>query len=302
LPEQPDVQLPSDGSSEIPRESARAILFQFVVFPLGVVAIGVAIFLLFGLMASERHETTDYVNEIRSGSSHQRWQAAYQLSKSLKRGEARNNPELQNQVAALYSRSKDDDPKVRRYLSMVLGRIGDRRSTPLLLDGLKDRDTETRIYALLALGELQDPTAVPAILALTNDDEPDIRKSAIYALGAIGDPSAIPALVEGMSDQVADVRWNASLALSRFGDRRSLAGLREMLDRRRVAAVPNVRERQKDETMIAAMAAWARLSGREGVAELRAINASDPSMRVRSAAASAIQQVEGTEPGARNAE
>ena len=263
-----------------------------MVFPLGVVAIGVAIFLLFGMMASERHETRDYVNEIRSGSSHQRWQAAYQLSKSLKRGEAQNDPELQKEVASLYAKSKDDDPKVRRYLSMVLGRIGDKRSTPLLIDGLKDSDAETRIYALLALGELKDSAAVSSIVALTKDDESDIRKSAVYALGAIGDPAAIPVLVESMNDPVADVRWNASLALSRFGDRRSLSGLREMLDRKRVAAAPNVRERQKEETMIAAIAAWARLSGTGGIAELRAIGSSDPSMRVRSAAASAIQQVE----------
>ncbi|HXI14134.1 MAG TPA: HEAT repeat domain-containing protein [Thermoanaerobaculia bacterium] len=285
-------ELPPDTSSEIPRESARAILFQFVVFPLGVVAIGVGIFLLFGMLASERHETRDYVNEIRSGSSHQRWQAAYQLSKSLKRGEALSDPDLQRDVADLYSKSKNDDPKVRRYLSMVLGRMGDRRSTPLLLDGLKDSDTETRIYALLALGELKDASAVPAIVALTRDDESDIRKSAVYALGAIGDAAAIPVLVESMNDPVADVRWNASLALSRFGDRRSLPGLRQMLDRKIVAAAPDVKERQTEETMIAAIAAWARLSGKDGLAELRAIGASDPSMRVRSAAASAIQQVE----------
>src|SRR5438874_12563751 len=126
--------------TDIPKEAPRSILFQFVIFPLGIVLVAVGIFFLFGKLATEEHTIPDYLNEIRSGSSHERWQAAYQLSKSLDRGEAKKTPNLEPRVAALYQSSKNDDPRIRRYLSIVLGRLGDRRATPLLLDGLKDKD------------------------------------------------------------------------------------------------------------------------------------------------------------------
>ena len=79
-------------SPDIPRQSSRSILFQFVLFPLGIVVVAVGIFLLFGKLASNEQSIPDYLNDIRSGSKHERWQAAYQLSKSLKRGEARRYP------------------------------------------------------------------------------------------------------------------------------------------------------------------------------------------------------------------
>src|SRR5881397_1755576 len=102
--------------TDIPKESPRNILFQFVIFPLGIVLVAVAVFFLFGKLATEEQTIPDYLNAIRSGSSHERWQAAYQLSKSLKRGEASRYPNFEPQVATLYTNSKTDDPRIRRYL------------------------------------------------------------------------------------------------------------------------------------------------------------------------------------------
>src|SRR3989442_2831172 len=176
--------------TDVPRESPRSILFQFVIFPLGIVCVAVVIFLLFGKLATEEHTIPDYLNAIRSGSAHERWQAAYQLSKSLKRGEPARYPNLEQQVAAIYIQSKHDDPRIRRYLSMVLGTLGDRRATPVLLDGLNDRDVDNRIYVLMALGELKDPASVPRIEQAASDADKDVRKTAYFTLGEIGDPGA----------------------------------------------------------------------------------------------------------------
>ena len=79
---------PTPPSSDVPKESPKTILFQFVVFPLGIVVIGVAIFLLFGKLASSDASIPSYLSDIRSGSDHRKFQAAYELSKSIKRGEA----------------------------------------------------------------------------------------------------------------------------------------------------------------------------------------------------------------------
>jgi HEAT repeat protein len=282
---------PPVPATDIPKESPRTILFQFVVFPLGVVLIAVLIFFLFGRLATDEQTIPDYLNAIRSGSSHERWQAAYQLSKSLKRGEAAKYPNLEPQVALLYTNSKSDDPRIRRYLGMVLGTLGDRRATPVLLEGLDDRDTDNRVFALMALGELRDPAAVPRIAKAAADDDKDIRKTAYFTLGSIGDAGAVPTLVTGLQDQVPDVRWNAAVSLARFGDPRAAGPLREMLDRSRLNAVSGMREDQKEDAMIVAMSAYVKVAGREAVPDLQRIAASDPSLRVQAAAKQALGAV-----------
>jgi HEAT repeat protein len=277
----------TDPSIDVPKESSKTILFQFVLFPLGIVCVGVAIFLLFGRLASEEHSIPDYLNEIRSGSSHERWQAAYQLSKSLKRGEAKRYPNLEPQVASIYSAARNDDPRIRQYLSMVLGTIGDRRATSLLLEALSDRETETRLYALLALGELKDPASVPRIIEATRDGDKDVRKTAYYVLGEIHDPRAVDALLPGLEDRVPDVRWNAAIALAGFGDRRAAPALRTMLDRTMLDRIP-MREDQKEDALIVGMTVYPRLVGADARPELEKIAATDPSLRIRDAAKQAL--------------
>jgi HEAT repeat protein len=274
--------------SDIPKETPRNVLLQFVLFPLGIVLVAVGVFFLFGKLATEQHSIPDYLNAIRSGSSHERWQAAYQLSKSLKRGEAARYPNLEQQVAAIYEQSKSDDPRIRRYLSMVLGSLGDRRATPLLLDGLNDRDPDNRIYVLMALGELKDPASVWRIEQVTKDADKDVRKTAYFTLGELRDPGSLPELVEGLSDDVAEVRWNAAISLTRFNDRRAVPVLREMLDRTRLNQVKDMREDQKEDVMMMAMAPYARLAGADARADLQRLGATDPSLRVRAAAKSLL--------------
>ncbi len=280
--------LMTDSSSDIPKESPRAILFQFVIFPLGIVAIAVAIFFLFGKMASDEQSIPDYLNEVRSGGRRERWQAAYQLSQLMNAGEAKKYPNLAHDVIRVYEEAKNDDPRIRQYLSMVLGNLGDKRATPVLVDALQDRAPETRIYAALALGRLRDPAAVPALLKAFAEDERDVRKAAAYALGELRDPRALPALAGALEDPIADVRYNAAIALARSGDTRAIGVLREMLDRSRLDRVPGMRPKQKEETMLAAIPALIRVAPEEAKSILTPLAKNDESMRVRSAATEAL--------------
>lgn len=282
---------PRTSSSDVPKDSPKTILFQFVVFPLGIVLIGVFVFLLFGKLAANDASIPSYLSDIRSGSDHRKFQAAYELSKSIKRGEAAQYPNLAPQLVELYRRAKDDDPRVRQYLALVMGKIGDRRATPALLEALGEPLVETRIYALAALAELRDPASVPAIANAARDEEKDVRKTALFTLGEIRDPRGVPAIAAALEDREADVRFNAALALSRFGDQRAAPTLRAMLDRSHLRGVPGMRPDQQDDALAAAISAYARLEGREAIAELQPIAERDPSIRVRSVAKSAIEQV-----------
>lgn len=277
--------------TDVPKDSPRTILFQFVVFPLGIVVIGVAIFLLFGQLASNDSSIPSYLSDIRSGSDHRKFQAAYELSKSIKRGEAAQYPNLGPELVNVYRGAAQDDPRIRQYLTLVMGKVGDRRVTPVLIEALREPLVETRIYALASLAELQDPRSVPAIIEATRDEEKDVRKTALFTLGVIGDRRAVPVLVPALEDPTADVRFNAAMALSRFGDERAAPVLREMLDRSRLDRVAGMRADQKDDALAAAISAYAKLAGRDAIPALEPLAAGDPSMRVRSVARSAIEQV-----------
>lgn len=274
----------TNPSLDVPKESPRTILFQFVIFPLGVVMIGVAVFLLFGKLASNEQTIPDYLNDIKSGSSHRKFQAAYELSKSIKRGEAKRYPNLVEQVIEVYRSSKDDDPRIRQYLTLVLGKLGDARAVPVLEEALHDPIVETRIYSLIALAELRDAASVPAVIAATKDEDKDVRKTAVYALGEMDDPRGVPILDEALNDPVADIRFNAALALSRHGDPKAEPVLRAMLDRPTLNRVPGMRPDQKEEAMLAAIPAYARVAGKRAAAELQPIANGDESVRVRAAA------------------
>ena len=279
----------TDHSSDIPKESSRTIVFQFVVFPLGIVAIAVGIFFLFGKLATDEQTVPDYLNEVRNGGQRERWQAAYQLSQLINVGEAKKYPDLVVKVGHVYTASKGDDPRVRRYLSMVLGNLGDRRATPLLVDALGDQDPETRIYAVLALGRLRDPAAVPHLLTTFANDERDVRKSVAYALGEIGDRRAVPALAAALGDPIPDVRYNAAIAMARFGDTRAIGVVREMLDRSRLDRVAGMRPDQKEATMLAAIPALMKIAPEERTKVLLPVSRNDPSLQVRSAAKEALR-------------
>lgn len=292
-PGSPDPQSsilnPQSSSVDVPKESPRTILFQFVVFPLGIVAIAVGIFFLFGKMASDEQTVPDYLNEVRSGGRRERWQAAYQLSQLINAGKAKNYPHLVDDVMRVYVEAKHDDPRIRQYLAMVLGNLGDRRATPVLVDALHDSAVETRIYASLALGRLRDPASVPPLLEVFASDEHDVRKAASYALGEIGDSRAAPALASALSDPIADVRYNAAIALARLGDTRAIGVLREMLDRSRLDRVEGMRPDQKEATMLAAIPAIVKIAPEESKAILGPLAQHDPSLQVRSAAKEALR-------------
>ena len=275
-------------SADVPKESPRTILFQFVVFPLGIVAIAVGIFFLFGKLASDEQTVPDYLNEVKSGGRRERWQAAYQLSQLINVGEAKKYPNLVNDIAKIYVDAKTDDPRIRQYLSMVLGNLGDRRATPLLVEALGDPTPEARIYAALALGRLRDPSAVPPLLKTFSSDERDVRKAAAYALGEIGDRRAVEPLVPALNDPIADVRFNVAIALARLGDTRSVGVLREMLDRSRLDQVQGMRPEQKEQAILAAIPALRKVAPEEAQQILGKLAQSDPSLQVRSAAKEAL--------------
>jgi HEAT repeat protein len=284
-----------DDLSEEPRGAGRLIA-RFFLLPLLVVGAAVGIFLVFNLMTFERRSPRDYLAEVRGGTASRRWQAAFELSRSLGALAPEERVALAAETLRIFeglSSKRPDDVPVRRYLVLVLGRLGDRAAVPALLQAARDPDPDTALYAVWALGKIGDPAAVDAVLETSQSEDAGARKMAAYVLGQLGDPRAIPRLRVLAEDRVADVRWNAAIALAELGDRAGLPVLRSMIDRAALARQAAMSSEQTEAAMINALKALALLKDPETLPLLDTLANSDPNLRVREAARKAADATRG---------
>jgi HEAT repeat protein len=262
------------------------------------VAVCVAVFVIFGLIASDRKTPRDYLAEVRTGGGLfdvKRWQAAFALANALgsEKDLARKDPQFAEDLVKLFEDSSDDDPRVRRYLALSMGRLGDHRVVPALRKVLQEdqagRDAETLIYSIWALGTLGDPATEPDLLRLAESDDAGIRKAAVHSLGVFPSAEARSALVKALGDPVEDVRWNAAVALGRRRDPAATPMLLRMLDRAHLATVPGITPEQQETALLEAVTA----AGASGDAALRpaleSLRQKDPSLKLREAARKALE-------------
>ncbi len=291
-----DTAPPEDEDlTEEPRGAGRLIA-RFFLLPLLVVGAAVAIFLVFNLMTFERRSPRDYLAEVRGGTASRRWQAAFELSRSLGSMAPEERAALAAETLRVFeglSEKRPDDVPVRRYLVLVLGRLGERAAVPALLGAARDADPDTALYAVWALGKIGDPAAVDAVLETSTSEDAGARKMAAYVLGQLGDARAIPRLRVLAEDRTADVRWNAAIALAQLHDRSGLPVLRSMIDRAALARQAEISSEQTEAAMINALKALALLRDSETLSMLDALAKSDPNLRVREAARKAADATRG---------
>lgn len=298
-PERAGGGAPAGGAAP-ERQAFPFLVLQFFIFPLAIVAVCVTVFVVFGLIASEGKGARDYLSEVRSGGASRRWQAAFELAKLLKTGKdpALAEPRFAAELVALFDEAGSDDPRVRRYLALALGRLGDPSAVPSLVKASQQAeggdasqaDSETQIYAVWALGEIGDPAALPELTRLTGSEDRGVRKAAVHALGAFDTPESRAALERSLVDAAEDVRWNAALALGRRGQAAAVPVLLEMLDRGQLATVEDMTSEQREEALVAAAQAAAGLDDPALAEALQALRTRDPSLKVREAARTALER------------
>jgi hypothetical protein len=290
-----DAPLPSDTPI---RQSTPFLVLQFFIFPLSIVAVCVTVFVIFGLIAAEGKGPRQYLDEVRTGSANRRWQAAFELTKVLQAGRdpALKDPRFVDEAIRTFRESAGDDPRVRRYLAVALGRLGDRRAVPALLQAAADAgpsgphaDPETQIYSVWALGAIGDPQSEPTLVELAKSEDPGVRKTAVHALGSFPSETSRATLVGALGDTVEDVRWNAAVGLARRGDPAAAPVLLEMLDRAHIDTLPGLREDERVATLLQAIEAAAVVPDPRLRPALERLRDHDPSLKVREAARAALQ-------------
>ena len=182
---------------------------------------------------------------FRNGGADRRWPAAYELSRLMADPKVRADRSLAPALVDAFERAKDDDPRMRRYLALAIGRLDppmppeaievlsrsldvpDSGATPespvsnawiSRLTGWSESDIgEVRISTIWALGASGDPQVAARLQPFYESPDPGIRKMVVYALGALPGDAQLGTLQAALQDAEPDVRWNAAVALARHG-------------------------------------------------------------------------------------
>lgn len=96
------------------------------------------------------------------------------------------------------ARSLLTDPsyKVRVQAALILGKLGDPRAVPALIQALKDSDESVRGVVATSLGKLGDPSSANALLAATHDPSEFVRNQAKASLEKVAAQRTTPAIAE----------------------------------------------------------------------------------------------------------
>ena len=282
---------PAEDLTEIKRPTSLLIA-QFFLFPLIIIAICVGIFLLFGYLTYEQKTAREYLNDVKTGSDICcRWQAAYELSNIISSQKERlRNTNFVNDLIKVYQSSRDEDPRVRRYLALTMGHLGDPRAVPALVEGLGDPQVENQIYTLWALGSIGDKAAVPEILTKLSSQDPVLRKTSAYVLGAIKDRAATHNLQVALNDSSDDVRWNAAMALAQMNDASGADVLINLTDRHYLDKLEGMTAEQKGELLINAVKCLGILKFEAAHDKIVALSQNDPDLAVRDASLEALKR------------
>jgi len=284
------VSLPPDDIIEI-KKPTSLLIAQFFLFPLIIIAICIGIFLLFGYLTYEQKTAQEYLNDVRTGSELCcRWQSAYELSNIISSQKAKlRNTDFVNDLIKVYDGSRDVDPRVRRYLALTMGHLGDPRAVPTLVAGLNDSDPENQMNNLLALGTIADKSATSAVVARLTSSDPAVRKMAAFVLSAIKDPAANRDLQVSLNDGNDEVRWYAAIALAQTGDPSGVEVLTRLIDRGYLEQLQGFAPEQKSQLLINAVKCLGLLKFEPAKDRILALSQGDPDLAVRDASLEALK-------------
>lgn len=314
-----DKLVERESAPRNPLVAAPALAVQFFLIPLAVVAVIGVVYLGFRSMVADARGARDYLAEVQNGGTDRRWPAAYELSRLMDDPKVRADPSLAPALIKAFEQAKDDDPRIRRYLALAIGRLDPPLPADAIevlsrslddpdrvaaqdwmsrLTGWSDSDLgEVRISTIWALGASGDPRVAARLLPFYQSPDAGIRKMVVYALGALPGDAQIDTLRAALQDAAPDVRWNAAVGLARHGDRQGAGVIRQMIDRDYVEHVVTREVRQDQDmdpiadVMISGLRAAAVLKDGAMREPIAALSQQDRSMRVRQAALEALKAI-----------
>ena len=118
-------------------------------------------------------------------------------------------------VELLIKQLDAEDLEVRRSAVVALGRIGDSRATPALVNTL--REESLAIDAANALARIGDPRAADELLKLLHNEDAATRQAAVSALNSLGLSQMSERIIPLLDDPDPNVRESAVKIAGYFG-------------------------------------------------------------------------------------
>src|SRR5205807_9311937 len=146
-----DKLVERESATRNPLVAAPALAVQFFLVPLAVVGITVSVYVGFRSLLANDRTPQEYLSEVRNGGSDRRWPAAYELSRLMADPKVRADRALGPALVKAFDDSKGDDPRVRRYLALAIGRLDPplpQEAVATLARALDDPDSEARISTI----------------------------------------------------------------------------------------------------------------------------------------------------------
>ncbi|NHJ47713.1 MAG: HEAT repeat domain-containing protein [Asgard group archaeon] len=150
---------------------------------------------------------------------------------------------------------------VKEGVCKVLGKIGDKKATPALIELFNNDYESIRYQAVIAVGRISDPYAVPSLLELLkNKDDSLVRSEAVKALGMIGDPSAFKVLMTILrKEDDRFLKYHIVTSLGKMGNKRAIRDLQRLakdsddnrLKLRAIEAIETIENYNTEEKIVA---------------------------------------------------
>jgi HEAT repeat protein len=212
-------------------ETGFSLFVKLFIVPAIIVLVALGIFYL-GTMALQHPKTAEqYLEELKSDNTSRRWQSAYELSRMLNQNEnIQFDQTLRDQLVQVFGDAKTDDPRLREYLALVLGRLKEKSAVPVLSAAIHDDNTDVRIYSLWALGNIEDPKGGEAALSAINDSDETVQRMAVGALSSMRYGPAKFALEKNLESTHQALRYDSAVALARLKDEKAVPTLLEMMN------------------------------------------------------------------------
>ena len=259
------------------------LYYAFFLIPLMITIFGVMFFFMFKVLTYETSSPEDYLTDVQIGSATKRWQAAFELSKLL------SNPKMvptdegfKNKMVSIYEHSIHDNPMVRTYMALAMGRTGQQEYGSILIEGMNDEDMESRLAAIKALGMLGYAPAVNGIQEFTAEKYSNAeRLAATIALGNIGDKSIIPILQKLLNDEEPNIRWDAAIALAKLEDSSGVEVIINLLDRSYFDHFTEVNEEEEVQAILVAIQVSTQFPSELFIDNLLKLATFDKNMQIR---------------------
>ena len=268
------------------------VVHSFFIVPFLIAVFSVLLYTSIRILTMENRTVYDYLEDVKIGGMTKRWQSAFELSKIL------SNPKLVptderfvSELMRIYEKSGDDDPRVRQYLALAMGRTGNQQFVPALIRSAKEEKDENLTAIVYSLGILKNIQAVTVLLPYLKSDDARLRLVTTMALGNIGGPDSVKALKVLLNDGEPNVQWEAAVALAKNGDISARGIITKLLDREYLSKFPNVDPEEQTHVMMVAIDSVISIQDTQIAAKLEEIFKSDKNMKVRNAAFQALEKI-----------